>query len=432
MTQTQPEFSDHPDYAQLAAARRFLGGDLFLKDGRLWLLGCEQNGDKGQAFVGDNYALVFQPYDESSDRAPANDNAAAILINPADWQGKPIPARDWFLPDLIPSRQVTILSGDGGVGKSLLALQIGAASAMGIETLKLQPTSGRVLYLGAEDEADEFHRRLADIVSAHRRQLSDLGDFRLLPLADQSALLAVPDRTGNMQPTPLFRSFVEAATEFRPAFVVLDTVADLFGGDEIKRSQARQFIAMLRGVAIELDCAIILLAHPSVAGMQTGTGSSGSTAWNNSARSRLYLTRPEGRESDPDLRILKTMKANYSAAGAEVRIRWQDGAFVVDDGKPTPAAGLLNRRHDELFRTLLSAINRTGQRVAPTKGANYAPAVMAGRPDAEGATKKQLEAAMQRLLADGMVKVVMDGPPSRQRQRLIVSAEDFGPEREAA
>lgn len=36
----QAEFSDHPDFAQLSAARRFLGGELFLKDGKLWLLGC--------------------------------------------------------------------------------------------------------------------------------------------------------------------------------------------------------------------------------------------------------------------------------------------------------------------------------------------------------------------------------------------------------
>lgn len=358
----------------------------------------------------------------------ANDNAPVLLINPADWQGKPIPPREWFLPDLIPSRQVTILSGDGGVGKSLLALQIGAASAMAVDTLGMAPAPGRVLYLGAEDEADEFHRRLADIVAAHDRQLSDLDDFRLLPMADQVALLAVPDKAGNMTPTPLFQRFETVATDFRPAFIVLDTVADLFGGDEIKRAQARQFIGILRKLAIGLDCAVVLLAHPSVAGMQTGTGSSGSTAWNNSVRSRLYLTRPDGKDADPDLRILTTKKANYGAAGSELRMRWRDGAFVEDDGKTTPAVGLLNRRADETFRDLLSAINRTGERVASTKGVNYAPSILAVHPDAAGVSKKQFEAAMRRLLAEGIIKVVWEGPPSKKRQRLIVAAEDFGPE----
>ncbi|MER9900109.1 AAA family ATPase [Mesorhizobium sp. M0130] len=360
----------------------------------------------------------------------ANDNQQILLINPADWCGLPVPRREWFIEDMVPMRQVTILNGDGGVGKSLLALQIAAASAMSVDTLGLEPLAKPVLYLGAEDGADEFHRRLADIVAHHGAGFDDLFRFRLLPLADRDALLCVPNRAGVMEPTTLWKRIVATIQDLKPGLVVLDTAADLFGGDEIKRSQVRQFISMLRKVAMESECAIMLLAHPSVAGMQSGSGSSGSTAWNNSVRSRLYLTRPEGKDdSDPDARVLTTKKINYGKVGNELRMRWQDGVFVLDDGKPTAASGLLNRRTDETFRSLLSAVNRTGQRVASTKGVNYAPTVLASRPDADGFTKKQFEAAMQRLLADGMVKVVWEGPPSKPRQRLIVSAEDFGPER---
>lgn len=349
-------------------------------------------------------------------------------INPADWHGLPVPDRQWYVPDLIPMRQVTILSGDGGVGKSLLALQIAAAGAMSIDTLDLEPWAGEVLYLGAEDEADEFHRRLTDIAKAHERNLSDLFMFRLLPLADVDALLSVPDKAGTMQPTPLWNQTVAFAKDYEPRLIVLDTAADLYGGDEIKRAQVRQFIAMLRKLAIEIDCAVLLLAHPSVQGMQSGTGSSGSTAWNNSVRSRLYFTADS---EDPDRRVLTTKKANYGKAGANIKLRWQDGAFVLDDGKPSASAGLLNKRADEVFRSALSAINRAGMRVAPTTGSNFAPTVIAKRPDAEGISKKALEAAMHRLLASGLIKVIMEGPPSRQRQRLIVAAEDFGPDRAA-
>lgn len=356
-----------------------------------------------------------------------NDNSPLPFINPADWYGTPRPERGWYVPDLIPDRQVTILSGDGGTGKSLLALQIAAAGVMGCETLGITPTTGRALYLGAEDEADEFHRRLADITAAHDRHLSDLADLRIIPLADRDALLAAPDRYGVMQPNGNMASLVEHVAKFQPEFLVLDTSADLFGGDEIKRAQVRQFVAMLRSVAIDLDLAVLLLSHPSVQGMQTGSGSSGSTAWNNSVRSRLYLTADR---DDPDLRALTTKKANYGKTGEAKRLRWRDGAFVVDDGKPSEAAGLLNKRADECFRDMLSAINRGGERVAPTKGTNYAPSVIAERPGAEGLTKKKLEAAMHRLLASGIIKVIKEGPPSRQRQKLIVAAEDYGPEGE--
>jgi len=355
----------------------------------------------------------------------ANDNRPLPLVNPADWHGQGVPSRQWYIPDLIPMKQVTLLSGDGGVGKSLLALQLAAAGAMSVETLGLEPWAGRVLYLGAEDEADEFHRRLADIAKSLGGDLSDLHLFRLLPAAEMDAMLSQPDRTGTMQPTPLWQRFAEYAKGYEPKLIVLDTSADLFGGDEIKRGQVRQFIAMLRKLAMEIDCAIVLLSHPSVQGMQSGTGLSGSTAWNNSVRSRLYLTADK---DDEDLRVLKGMKSNYGRKGGEIRMRWDNGAFTLDDGKPSAAAGMLNKRADEKFRELLSAINRTGQRVAPTKGVNYAPSLMAERPDAGGLDKKALEGAMHRLLAAGLIKVVLDGPPSKQRQRLIVAAEDFGPE----
>ncbi|MGZ2404833.1 AAA family ATPase [Rhizobium ruizarguesonis] len=362
------------------------------------------------------------------EQAPAAKSADATLpvICPAEWHGKPIPAREWYAEDLIPSRQVTIVSGDGGVGKSLLTLQIAAAGALGVETMGMRPTSGRVVYLGAEDEADEFHRRLDDIVTAHCKDLSDLSDFRLLPLADLDALLAKPDMRMNMQPTALYRKLVELLCDFRPKLVVLDTAADLFGGDEIKRNQVRQFIGLLRQLAIGLDCAVVLLTHPSVAGMQSGTGSSGSTAWNNSVRSRLYLTRPEGKDADPDLRFLTTKKANYGAVGGEIKLRWKAGVFVLDDGKPAAGSILVAAHAERVFRDLLSLFNRTGQNVSDVTGTSYAPAKMAGHPEADGLSKKTLAAAMQRLLDRGEIKIIKEGPASRQRKRLILAAEDYG------
>ncbi|MBY5325498.1 AAA family ATPase [Rhizobium leguminosarum] len=366
----------------------------------------------------------------ANDNAPAptakpNGPATVHVINPADWHGEQVPTREWYCEGLIPMRTVTILNGDGGVGKSLLALQLAAAGAMGLDTLGMEPLAGRTLVLGAEDDADEFQRRLDDIARAHGKGLEVLSMLRLIPLADRDALLAVPDRAQVMQPTPLWRGIETYARDFKPKLIILDTAADLFGGDEIKRSQVRQFIAMLRKLAMEIDCAIVLLAHPSVQGMQSGTGTSGSTAWNNSVRSRLYLTKGD-KDADPDIRIMKTMKANYGKTGDEIRIKWKDGIFVLDDGKPSPSSALVNVRAERIFRDVLSAINRSGERVAKTKGLNYAPKVMAERPDAQGLSAKLLEAAMQRLLAAGELRVVMEGPPSKPRQRLMLEAECYG------
>ncbi|MDI7923386.1 bifunctional DNA primase/polymerase [Ferirhizobium litorale] len=366
-----------------------------------------------------------------STKATANEAAdeppSLPVVNPIDWDGLPVPQREWFIEGLVPHRQVTILAGDGGVGKSLLALQFGAASALGVETAGYSPTQGRVLYLGAEDEEAEFHRRLADIVRGHGRQLSDLGDFRLIPMADADALLAVPDKAGVMQPTNVWNQLCDLAWRFRPGLIVLDTVADLFGGDEIKRGQARQFIGMLRRLAIEIDCSIILLAHPSQEGIRSGSGSSGSTGWKNSSRSQLYFSRPDDKEADPDIRLLSTKKINYGKVGNETKLRWEHGCFVAEtSGGSSPAIGLINRKVEKAFIDLLRIFARTGQNVGASAGTNYAPAKMARHPAAEGHSKKALEGAMQRLLEDGTIKLVWEGPQSKPRQRLMVSADDYG------
>jgi RecA-family ATPase len=185
--------------------------------------------------------------------------------------------------------------------------------------------------------------------------------------------------------------------EFRPGLLILDTSADVFGGDEINRRQVRTFVSLLRRMAMDYDMAVLLLSHPSVAGMQTGTGLSGSTAWNNSVRSRLYLTADR---DDDDLRTLKGMKSNYARKGGEMKLRWHEGAFVLDDGKLSPGAALVANNADKVFLKLLSAINGSGRRVSSSKSSAFAPTLMAAMPEREGVSKKSLAEAMARLFAE--------------------------------
>ncbi|MDR7147164.1 AAA family ATPase [Rhizobium sp. BE258] len=375
----------------------------------------------------DNHAAATSSRTEAREAEKPPAEEPLNFVDPTEWNGKPVPTRQWYAVDLIPLRQVTIVNGDGGVGKSLLTLQIAAAGAMGVDTLEMSPAAGHTLYVGAEDEAEEFWRRLIDIAEAHGKSLGDLSGFRLLPLADRDALLSLPDKSGKMMPTPLMEGIFDFAAEWQPRLIVFDTAADLFGGDEIKRGQVRQFIGMLRQVAIALDCAVVLLAHPSVQGMQSGTGSSGSTAWNNSVRSRLYLTRPDPKGADDqDQRVLKTMKANYGTTGGEIKIRWKDGAFVLDrGGAVSPAANMIKRNAEKAFIDILRTFVRTGQNLGASRGTNYAPSRMVEHPSAEGFTKKSLADAMQRLLEKGTIKLVWDGPASKKRQRLIVTEDDY-------
>ena len=82
--------------------------------------------------------------------------------------------------------------------------------------------------------------------------------------------------------TPIFAKLETETRSLRPKLIVIDPCADVFGGDEVNRAQVRKFVSMLRGLAIDFDCAVLLLSHPSLTGLNSGTGTSGSTAWNNS------------------------------------------------------------------------------------------------------------------------------------------------------
>jgi RecA-family ATPase len=123
----------------------------------------------------------------------------------------------------------------------------------------------------------------------------------------------------------------DTARVLRPRLILLDNSADIFGGNENDRAQVRQFIGLLRGLAIASGAAILLTSHPSLTGMNTGSGLSGSTAWNASVRSRLYLKRAateKDEEPDPDLRVVEVMKANYGPVGETITVRWKDGLFL--------------------------------------------------------------------------------------------------------
>jgi RecA-family ATPase len=344
-------------------------------------------------------------------------------------EGEPLPfvdlaldltPRQWLVPDRIPMRNVSSMSGEGAIGKSLLLMQLSGAVALGNKWIGTLPEKGPVLYFNAEEDDDEVRRRMEDV--AHHlgatRQDMILHGLRVLSFAGRDAILAQPDRFGILRPTPLFDRLRREALEWHPRLIVFDTVADTFGGKENDRGQTRQFITLLRGLAIDADSAVVMSAHPSLTGISTDTGLSGNTGWHNSVRYRMYFKTAPG--DDTSLRVLECKKSNYGPINEAILLRWKDGVYVVEPGTGTLERMAAEAEVDHLFIKLLRKLSEQGRNVSDKVSPSYAPSMFATEPEARSAkvNKKAFAESMARLFTAGRIECGRWlRPADGQRQR---------------
>jgi RecA-family ATPase len=361
--------------------------------------------------------------------------AAPVMLAFADmtlWDSTPIPDRQWAVLDRIPLRQPTLFSGEGATGKSIITLQLVVAHVLGKDWLRSLPEKGPAIYFGAEDELDELRRRLAAIASFYGFTFADLikGGLHLLSFAGLDPLLATANREGKITPTPLFDRLIEAARDIKPKCIAIDTSADVFGGNEIDRTQVRGFINLLRKLAITADGSVVLLAHPSLTGINSGSGISGSTAWHNSVRARLFLKTPKAKDDDGngagngdhnDLRELSFLKNNYGRCAETLTLRYRDGLFLPEAGTSSLEKAALEQRIDNTFVTVLGKLIDQKRPVSPSvRAATYAPTVIAGHPDGKVYSRAEYRDAMERLINANKIHIVEIGPPSRTYRYLAL------------
>lgn len=328
------------------------------------------------------------------------------VVQPTALAGKPVPEREWIVPDWLPVGCVTANYGDGGVGKTLLSQQLMTATATGADWCGLPVMRCRSLGLFCEDSEDELHGRQASICAAYGASMMDLDAMRWVSgVGEDNALISFEnDRT---VPTGLYDIIAATAKEQGARLVVLDTAADLFPGNENDRHQVRQFIGMLNRLAMEINGAVLLNAHPSRSGLSSGNLDGGSTAWNNSVRSRWSLARPNAdgdAEPDTDARVLTKRKANYAAIGDVIRLEWRDGALLCPASQR--GLGMADRAAAEIvFLDILDRCEKQGVFVSHSKNAgNYAPKVFGKRADRKGYGARDFEAVMSRLFEQNRIK----------------------------
>lgn len=348
------------------------------------------------------------------------------------WNGKEPEPRRWVTSGQIPCGEPGILNGDGGTGKTLIALQL--ANAVGDELPdwlgKCVLNHGPVIFYGIEEKLRELHWRFFVIRAS--RNLGDIRSGRVHFIADlKDPILARPDKGGVIRPTMAMHRLEKTVEKIKPALVIIENAADVFAGNENDRGQVHPFVrVMLGGLCVISDAATMLLQHPSVSGLKDDTGRSGSTGWNNAGRWRLNFTFCDGADDDiGDTRQLKTEKLNYGRKGEKFKVRWENGVFVPVVFGPTPERAAVEAVEkataeaavDNAFLSCLRTKIAQGITVGPNGGKNYAPSLFADMPEANGFNSKAMKKAMERLLSTGSIVVEQFGPNSHKRSRLAPS-----------
>lgn len=271
-------------------------------------------------------AIAALAAEETRDPAPSDSYPAPKLASELATGSFPVPFYLW--QGFILAEHVNTLYGDGGAGKTRLALMIAVASAAGIALFGYETMQMPGLVVLAEDDYGATQKLLAEICGALGVTLADL-PLRVWCLPGADARIAVVQDDGTWTPGPFLAPLRGQIDRLGGrVLVVLDTVSDVATLDETKRLAVNTLCKQaLGGLCRDFGATVIVNAHPSKAAMADGSGYAGSTAWNNAVRSRLTLERDK--EKSPR-RMLRVAKSNYGSE-AELELHMVNGIFWPRD-----------------------------------------------------------------------------------------------------
>jgi RecA-family ATPase len=338
--------------------------------------------------------------------------------------GVAIPQQPWSVPDRVPINHSTLFSGEGAAGKSLIMLQLCTSTALGRSWLGITPDPGPTLFIDAEDDTNIIHKRLADILHYHACKFIDLKEkLYVTSLIGQDAVLAAPDRSnGKIERTMLFDKLTEMVGDIKPKIITIASSANVFAGNEIDRSQVQQFVGLLTRLAVLASGSVILISHPSLAGINTDTGLSGSTQWHNAVRARFYIKGKKSEEGEPreSLRVIEFRKNNYGPVSDSIDLEYRNGLFVPIDAATADKARRDSINDDVYLRVAKILLDQHHELSFGARSPTYAPKLISGHPASGTCKTKDLEAAQQRLLDAGKIHIVVTGAPTKPKRTIAL------------
>lgn len=189
-----------------------------------------------------------------------------IIGDIAKMLGEPPPPIRWLVPGLIPGGMPGIFAARAGAGKSMTSLSIalGLASGLGVLGRPVSDAEARgVLFVGLEDDADEFHRRLSRGVELLRedpgwtKEREGSLHRRLRPLFPNRAsgeALYLETQWSNL-------AEMANAIPGGCGLIILDTLARMTDGDENKASDVRAFNESVSALVQGTGATVLSIHH---------------------------------------------------------------------------------------------------------------------------------------------------------------------------
>lgn len=224
------------------------------------------------------------------------DSLSLADVNPEDVE--------WVLPGFIPAGELTLIHGDGGVGKSTVLTDIAAkvtrgrglvqAEGFAAESIVTEPRG--VIWATVEESIPKsvrprFDRSNADVsrVAIMGVVQDDRGE-RALDFREDAPRLARAIRRGKV------------------ALVIIDPISSFLGDTkDIANAEVRAALMPLAKVAHETGAAIVMVQHNAKSSEYSGQHKAlGSTAFSAMARCQVAVFKPEGFAGQRAMKVVKT------------------------------------------------------------------------------------------------------------------------------
>lgn len=342
-----------------------------------------------------------------------HDTLATPKRNMVNWRelAKREPPPFKWLWDHWLSWHPTGLWGLGGMGKSLIAQQLETSLALGRPLWGSSQGPVNVLAWHCEDDDEEIWRRQDRICKRLGVGFDKVWDKLSVDARVGMENAIFTTEFGRPMWTPLYGELQQQVNDYRADVLVLDNIAQIFGGNLNDQHHVTTFVNGIFGLVRGRPFCPIFVGHVA---KNKGSEFAGNMAWENAVRMRWYMAEKLPGEAGADQTELETevttdtrffckRKTNYSVKDY-AQFKYEDGVFVLAGDDPSTGGMMDHLRAQRAKTVTLAAVRKLadmGIACSDSKGSNYLPSKVVEMKLGEGFSKYELRAAMNALMVAG-------------------------------